>query len=140
MNLTKKQCQNILAQSSSWACLLKFGSDEASFYKELIAMGFAYWRSTRYYRHKFQEGKGGRPAKIRAHSLFKRSVCYFNFMLPQSSWLKTLAQLHGIRRNHASIILCKAEIAFAKVLENEALARIAWPDHETQATSLGSTL
>ena len=116
---------------SSFVTLMKHGSNEA--FLNILGVdrpGFRLLASRfkNYYRHKFQEGRGGRPAKI----LFVQALGMVLQFYAAPIEIKTVGQLHGVRRPLATEIIKKAEVALAKTLKNEPLARIAWPDQETQ--------
>ena len=116
---------------SPWASLIKYGSDQA--FINILGVDRAGFRLLaskfkNYYRHKFREGRGGRPAKV----LFVQALGMVLQFYTAPIEIKTLGQMHGVRRSKATEILQKAEIAFSKTLKHEPLARIAWPDHETQ--------
>lgn len=78
-------------------------------------------------------GKGGRPVKVLAAQALGLLLQFYCSALE----LKSLAQLHGIRKNTASRTLRKAEVALIKSLRNEPLTKITFPSKEKQAIFAG---
>ena len=118
-------------EASSWAFLYKFG-DDRSFINvlgisrapfELLVSWF-----TRFYAIPFTKGQGGRPQKLSTRQSLALLLQFYAAPLE----LKSLAQLHGLRKNTASRILVKAEVALNEALTRMKLARIKWPSKTTQ--------
>jgi len=118
-------------EESSWSYLSRFGSDKALV--NLIGINrYGFNRLVKkfrlYYPHRFNKGKGGRPAKV----LFPQALGMLLQFYTSPMELKTLGQLHGVRRDQAAKIIKRAEVALSKALKSEVLAKITWPSKEKQ--------
>ena len=121
-----------IPEDSTWHHLYKHGSDEALI--NVIGLnreGFERLLRTfsRHYVVKYHLGRGGRPTKVHKSQALGMLLQFYSSAVE----LKSAAQLHGVRKDVASRILAKAEIALENALQEERLSFILWPSKRLQA-------
>ena len=116
-----------IPEVSTWQHLYKNGNDEALINViglnrrgfERLLKPFA-----KYYVVKYHLGRGGRPTKVPKSQALGMLLQFY----ASSIELKTLAQLHGVRKDVAARILAKTELS-----PEERLSFIVWPNKQLQA-------
>lgn len=119
-------------EASTWQHLYRNGCDEALI--NVIGLnrhGFETLLTTfsKYYVVRYHLGKGGRPSKVPKSQALGMVLQFY----ASSVELKTIAQLHGVRKDLASRILAKGELALEKTLKEERQAFILWPSKQLQS-------
>ena len=122
----------VTPEQSPWAQLWKNG-DDMSFTNAIGIPRQAFIKLHRHFkqfycRSRSEMKKGGRPTKVSSEQALGLLLQFY----ASTSELKLVAQLHGCRKNTASRIIYKAEIALENALKQCRDAQILWPTKETQ--------
>ena len=113
-------------EQSSWQYLYKNGDDQS--FINIIGINKSTFKMllklfSLHYKHKYHLGKGGRPSKLSTSQTLGMLLQFY----ASTSEMKSIAQLHGLRKNLASKIIRRAEASLSLALRNINIAKIKWP-------------